>query len=276
MIVNATSWSLRSFCSAARSVPTPKRSSASGSVEEKKTSTGWPRSRSGFTTRRANEQCVRLNARGEPASSTATRAVEGRASQCPTTSEWNRKRLVTLAMPAAAKNATIDATATRTTAFLRFNAVAATCARLPTARERVWCESLCSLSSARGTPAISMSPEELSTERRRGAAPPAGLVAAIEAVETGRDAACRPVPSEATHAPTSGPDRRRRGVRAPLAARCARATSGRTFLRARVADCGDEPARRSRLIRGSSSSAKRSHSFTFDVFSRSRNFKNAL
>ena len=137
MIVKDTSWSLWSFCSAARSAPAPWRSSANGSVEEKKTSTGWPRSRSGFTTRRANEQCVRLNARGEPTSSTATRAVEGNASQCPAISDWNRKRLVALATPAAAKNATIAATATRITAFLRFNAVAATCAKLPTARERV-------------------------------------------------------------------------------------------------------------------------------------------
>ena len=188
-MVKATSWSLCRFCSAARTcAAAAERSPDNGSVDEKKTSTGWPRSRSGLTTRRANEQRVRLNARGEPARSTATGAREGSESQCPAMSEWNRKRLVALATPAAAKNATIAATATRTTAFLRFNAVAATCAKLPTARERVWCESLCSLSPARCVPAISVSPDALSTERRRAAAMPAGIVAAIESelVETGR------------------------------------------------------------------------------------------
>ena len=116
----------RRTCANAANASARVRSSTASS-KAAKTTTGWPRARSGSTTRRVKEQCVRLNTSKEPARRTATGAVDGSASQ------WSGARS-RRAVSAATQKIRANASPTRTRMLLRFMATAARCARLPMAR----------------------------------------------------------------------------------------------------------------------------------------------
>ena len=234
----------RRRCRAARSVPTPKRSSASGSVESADSTGGRDRARA-LLEAVAERQCVRLTRAASPRARTATRADRRpQLRQCPSTDpSGTGSVVVTLAMRPAA-------CCRRSTPRRREQP--RSCASTPSprraqgadrARTRLVRVLIRLELRASDVPAISMSPEELSTERRRGAAAARGAPSQAQRRDASAAARRRPPADEATRA-ASGPDPRRRGV-SPPQPRLSRG-QGPDVLRCARRDCGDEPARRTR------------------------------